>query len=142
MNNNVNKPAESKSNRPSLLAVMYGTDAGSTGGTTGRRAVSFDTEYFSAGTDFKQLTCNKDCTVTIKALISNMGGSWTCVVKNASKWYDTTYLIGAGRVSSVPYTEEVTVSLKAGDYIAGSYQLASDRTNAGGCWLVYFPIES
>ena len=142
MENNVNKPAENN-NGLSVLAIMYGSDAGSTGGTTNRRAVSFDTEYFTASTEeMKQLTCNKDCTVTIKALVSNVNASCTGVLKNAPAFdYWDNYILGAGRVYTVPFTEEVTVSLNAGDYIAGCYQRASDRVNGGGCYLVYFPIE-
>lgn len=136
MENNVNKPAESKSNRPSLLAVIYGTSKGSYSSMDSFNAFSFDEEYFSASTDTtKQLICNKDCRVTVKGLVGIPHGAWMFCSRNGN------YILGSGRVYTTNFTGETTIDVNAGDYFTGRYQQASDRVNAGGCYLFYLPIE-
>lgn len=142
MNNLIkNSNNDGNNSLPRLIAILFGTNHGNySSGLDNFQAEVFDASYFKIidNPGWGMLECLKDCTIHVKACICKPGGGWTVLLKNASAWYNSgTTLLGAGRVDANPFVEDAEVTLSAGDHIGGSYQIASDRANGGGCWLFY-----
>ena len=119
---------------PFLAGVVYGADSGNQtyggGGTfSGTSAVTFDSNYFKVSGS--TLVCQQACTVSVRALTRHPDGAWTYCNAGSSS-------IGGGRVYGTDWNEEMTVSMTKGQTVSGAWQVASDRANAGGCFLVYF----